>query len=76
VSAPQPPQPTSTSVLVACTAAAVALVVAVLGLVVYLGSRPFSEPVRSRPLPASPARPSTITPVELRDCPINGCGPR
>jgi len=83
VSAPQPPVRTSRTVAIVCGVAAsliaaVVLVIAAVGVYERVTSPflPPASPVTFGPLPASPALQSPITPVELRDCPINGCGPR
>jgi hypothetical protein len=85
VSAPQPPARTSRTVAIVCGTfagliAAVVLVIAAPGVWEWWSSpilpAPASSPVTFGPLPASTAGPAPITPVELRDCPINGCGPR
>lgn len=81
MSAPLPPAPEmSTRVLVACTAAAVGLLIGVLALVVYLGTRPFSDlaganpgPVASfAPIPASSAPQAPHTPPSLTELPMAG----
>lgn len=80
MSAPQPPVRTSRTVAVVCDTlagllTAVVLAIAAVGVVEWATS-PIVPPVEHGPIPARSAPQAPIAPVELRDCPINGCGPR
>lgn len=81
MSAPQPPVRTSRPVAVVCAVAAgllaaTVIVIGAVGVWEWATSPILPSPSVSHPLPASTAGPSPITPVELTECPINGCGPR
>ena len=80
MSAPQPPVRTSRTVVIVCGLLAVllaAVVIAVAAVGVYeWATSPIVPPVEHGPIPARSAPPAPITPPVLRECPINGCGPR
>jgi hypothetical protein len=80
VSAPLPPAPVSTRVVVVATVVALLAAVVAVWLTVRLVDRPFvatpAVPVTFAPIPARSAPDAPITPVTLTERPVTGWGPR